>query len=96
MTRPTILGLAALLLLAAVFPVAANPARAVQPGQAVIDFFVAQGVEAQYVGADKADVPADVWKKINAIASAEHSLKYDKDAGKAIDCCCCELRSHII
>jgi len=64
MKKVLLLSAAALLLLAMAFPVSANPARAIPPGEDIVAFFVDQGVDAQYVGAPKDSVPEDVWKKM--------------------------------
>ncbi len=63
-----IVGVALVLLVGAVFSASAVPVgRDVPPNDAVVQFFVSHGIDAQYVGLRQDKVPADVWAKIVAL-----------------------------
>ena len=97
MKKVLLFSVAAVLLFAVVFPVSANPARAVPPGKDVVAFFVAQGVDAQYVGAAKASVPADQWSKILAVIKTECPTSKDtKLVPKDLACPHCTLNRLIL
>ncbi len=64
------LAVAAAILLGAAFSASALPdGRLVPASDAVVQFFVAHGIDAQYVGAPQSKVPQDVWMKMVALES---------------------------
>lgn len=67
------LALALGILMAAVLPVAAiglqDEGQRLAPNQDIVDFFVARGVDAQYVGKSQSEVPAAQWKIMADIAN---------------------------
>lgn len=53
------------------------PGTAVAIPQEIKDFFAARGVDPQYLGMPKAQVPADVWAKIVAIVNPDERLRIE-------------------
>jgi hypothetical protein len=97
MKKALFLCVTALLLFVAVLPISANPARAVAPGKAVVDFFASHGIDAKYVGAAKADVPEAVWSNTLAVINEGHPSTDTKDpVDKKAACHRCTLNTLVL
>jgi hypothetical protein len=93
MKKVLLFSMAAVLLFAVVFPVSANPARAVPPGKDVVAFFASHDIDEKYVNAPQASVPADQWGKILAVISEADS--HDK-TDKKVECHHCTLNRLVL